>query len=373
MTSPLKPWEINPQVNRRSESDASQPTVKFRIPPGTTKSQEDMNQRSSPPPIPSRQRNTESRGPSYGSYYGSNYGMYGSGYGGYGSGYGMGYSPYSMYNRPYGYGASSITPSTFARQAEESCQPAFNSVQSVVQAFASVATMLDSTFFAVHSSFRAVLGVADQLSTLKSHIANTLGALAIFRFIRYVFRKLMSLLRLGNSDFSFDESEAWSDATRDVAEVEGKKATKSWPVVLFFAVVLGTPWLIWKLLQTLSGDENAEDWLMGHSEHFEAEAEYDFDAENDDEISFLAGDTLRVAPKHKQPHVRGWLLATVNGRVAGLVPANHVKILGRRRGTSKKRFQEKRETLNTTNEQGRDIIDTQRNEELDKIYDNSDT
>ena len=66
--------------------------------------------------------------------------------------------------------------------------------------------------------------------------------------------------------------------------------------------------------------------ILGHSEHFEAEAEYDFDADNDDEISFLAGDTLRVAPKHKQPHVRGWLLASVDGRVAGLVPANHIKV-----------------------------------------------
>ena len=68
------------------------------------------------------------------------------------------------------------------------------------------------------------------------------------------------------------------------------------------------------------------DFLAGHSEHFEAEAEYDFEAENEDEVSFQAGDTLRVAPKHKQPHVRGWLLATVDGRVAGLVPANHIKV-----------------------------------------------
>ena len=168
-----------------------------------------------------------------------------------------------MYNRPYSYGGNTIAPSTFARQAEESCQPAFNSVQSVVQAFASVATMLDSTFFAVHSSFRAVLGVADQLSSLKSHLANTLGALAIFKSIRFIFKKIMSWLRLGSSDVAFAESEAWTDATRDVDDKQGKKATNSWPVVLFFAVILGTPWLIWKLLQTLSGDENAEDWMKG--------------------------------------------------------------------------------------------------------------
>ena len=66
--------------------------------------------------------------------------------------------------------------------------------------------------------------------------------------------------------------------------------------------------------------------LTGHSEHFEAQAEYSFDAENEDEICFQAGDVLRVAPKHKQPHVRGWLLASVDGKISGLVPANYIKV-----------------------------------------------
>ena len=175
----------------------------------------------------------------------------------------MGYSPYGMYNRQFGYGSNNMAPSTFARRAEDSCQPAFDSVQSVVQAFASIATMLDSTFFAVHSSFRAVLGVADQLSSLKTHITNTLGAIAIFKAIRYVFRKILHLLRLRNGNDDSYESELWNDAAKDVAEKQVKKATKSWPVVLFFAVVLGTPWIIWKLLQTISGDQESEAWMTG--------------------------------------------------------------------------------------------------------------
>lgn len=34
----------------------------------------------------------------------------------------------------------------------------------------------------------------------------------------------------------------------------------------------------------------------------------------------------------QQPRVRGWLLASVDGQTTGLVPANYVKILGKRRG-----------------------------------------
>lgn len=33
-----------------------------------------------------------------------------------------------------------------------------------------------------------------------------------------------------------------------------------------------------------------------------------------------------------QPRVRGWLLASVDGETTGLIPANYVKILGKRRG-----------------------------------------
>lgn len=42
--------------------------------------------------------------------------------------------------------------------AEESSRPAFESIQSVVYAVGSVAMMLENTFFALSSSFRAILG-----------------------------------------------------------------------------------------------------------------------------------------------------------------------------------------------------------------------
>jgi len=34
-----------------------------------------------------------------------------------------------------------------------------------------------------------------------------------------------------------------------------------------------------------------------------------------------------------QPHIRGWLLASVNGHKTGIVPANYVRVLGKRKGT----------------------------------------
>ena len=43
-------------------------------------------------------------------------------------------------------------------------------------------------------------------------------------------------------------------------------------------------------------------------------------------MSFRAGDILRLAPKGKQPRIRGWLLGTADGLNEGVVPANYVKV-----------------------------------------------
>ena len=173
--------------------------------------------------------------------------MYGSGmYGGYG-GYGM--------NR-YGYGQGNEYNS-FSRMAEESSRPAFQSIESIVGAFSSVSMMLDSTFQAVYNSFRAVIGVADNFSRMKMQFAQIFSAFAIFRTLRYLYRKLLVLLRLRPQGYA---EEAWVEAGDMAAEAlaaGGKgpgKGKSSWPVLMFFAIIMGGPWLIWKFLQsTFSG------------------------------------------------------------------------------------------------------------------------
>ena len=66
--------------------------------------------------------------------------------------------------------------------------------------------------------------------------------------------------------------------------------------------------------------------IVGEGDHVIARAEYDFDGENDEELSFHAGDILRLAPKGKQPRIRGWLLGSLDGSSEGIVPANYVKV-----------------------------------------------
>ncbi len=75
--------------------------------------------------------------------------------------------------------------------AEESSQPAFQSLESIVHAFGSISMMLDSTLNAVYSSFRAVLGMADQFSRLRTHLSKVFSALAIYRSARWALHKLL--------------------------------------------------------------------------------------------------------------------------------------------------------------------------------------
>lgn len=68
-------------------------------------------------------------------------------------------------------------------------------------------------------------------------------------------------------------------------------------------------------------------WIFsGEGDHVLAKAEFDFDGEGEEELSFRAGAVLRLAPKGQQPRVRGWLLGSLDGSTEGIVPANYVKV-----------------------------------------------
>ncbi|XP_068865018.1 peroxisome biogenesis factor 13 isoform X1 [Aphelocoma coerulescens] len=329
-TPPPKPWESRrlpgtaPSFQSADLGDnlltrPGQPTV-ARIPPPIL-------------PRPSQQTGSSSLStfrPAYSSSFSPAYGSYGTSF--YGS-----YSPYS-----YGYGglgynrfcADGIPPSRFVQQAEESSRGAFQSIESIVHAFASVSMMMDATFSAVYNSFRAVLDVANHFSRLKIHFTKVFSAFALVRTIRYLYQRLQRLLGLRQSS---ENEDLWAESEGKVARagLEDKVANsaKSWPIFLFFAVIMGGPYLIWKLLSTYSDEETvSSNWASGEDDHVVGRAEYDFNALSEEEISFRAGDMLRLAPKEQQPKIRGWLLASYDGQTTGLVPANYIKVLGKRRG-----------------------------------------
>ena len=81
---------------------------------------------------------------------------------------------------------------------------------------------------------------------------------------------------------------------------ENLKQQTNWPLIMFLAVVLGGPYLIWKILSSIES-LNKDDtlWMTGKIDHFIAVSEHDFDSVNVDELSFKRGQRITIAPKGK--------------------------------------------------------------------------
>jgi len=326
MTAPLKPWERAGVNSRAFGGDIG--TI---LPPhinGAGGSSGTVQSGPGAPPLPPRvpgmPNNPSSFGnsyssarPGYSSYsspYGHNSaGSYG-GFGGYGgAGFGGGYGGgYGGYNSMGSYGRTGFGPSNdnrFIAAAEESSQPAFQSLESIVQAFGSVSMMLDSTLNAVYSSFRAVLGMADQFSRL----SKVLSALTIFRTAKWAYYRLLHIIGLGKRNA---KSTAWSDAVFSsdslsggglLTEADIKKNKSSWPITLFMAILISAPYFIWRIISSLDNPPVVHDkkWANGEGEHYIAQCDYDFNAGSEQEMSFKAGQTLRLAPRSLQPRIKG--------------------------------------------------------------------
>jgi len=302
-----------------------------------------------PPQLPLRENQIiDRRSSSYGNFSQPSYGtspLYNSfsvpNTSGYYNGYsGSTYHPYnsSLMNSSGAYGIGNNSNS-FLRAAEENSRSAFQSIESVVSALTAVSAMFESTYFAVYNSFRAVVGVADQFYRLKTHLTNILSAFAAVRFIKYFFRKLLRLIRLGKSNCDLENADKeWSIAGKyndaEKLVMETRKGT-NWPLIMFFGVVFGGPWLIWRILSSIEANNKDDSlWMTGKIDHFIAVSEYDFDSVNVDELSFRRGQRIIIAPKEYQPKIRGWLLGSIDGQTQGIMPANYLKIMGKKQGES---------------------------------------
>src|ERR1700731_1013341 len=78
----------------------------------------------------------------------------------------------------------SVGTPTLTQTLESTTHQTFALLHSLVQTFAGVAQMLESTFFATHSSFFAVVGVVDQFGQLRDALAGVLGLFGLVRWLR---------------------------------------------------------------------------------------------------------------------------------------------------------------------------------------------
>jgi len=186
-----------------------------------------------------------------GGMYGSSmYGM-GGGMGGYG---GMGGG---MYGQPGGmYGPNGMQDQSLTQTFSNSTQATFQMIESIVGAFGGFAQMLESTYMATHSSFFAMVSVAEQFGNLRQTLGSILGIFALLRWTRTAVAKLTGRPPPASAK---DLTPANFAAFSGVPGADGAPAKPSRKPFIFFVVaVFGLPYLMGKLIRALASSQEAE-------------------------------------------------------------------------------------------------------------------
>ncbi|OAD67978.1 hypothetical protein PHYBLDRAFT_91928, partial [Phycomyces blakesleeanus NRRL 1555(-)] len=271
-------------------------------------------------------------GSGYGSGYGSSYGT--SGYGGYG-GYGGGMNSYNRmgsYGSPYGrpgmMNGGGPDDMGLQQRMEIGTRPAFEVVERIVGAFGGFAQMLDSTFMATHSSFMAMIGVAEQFGRLKGYLGQVFSIFALFRLFKRVKNRVTGS---GSSEMNLSEFERFQDPTANGNGLQPKMSKK--PIMIFLFLVVGLPYMMHKLIQLINVKNQHELQLQQQQQMIDplklefARAMYDFTAESTMEISLKKGDIIAVLSKQDpttQAAVGAWWRGRLRDGTMGLFPANYV-------------------------------------------------
>lgn len=125
-------------------------------------------------------------------------------------------------------------------------------MESVVRAVNSLAMMLDNTFFAMTSSFRAVLGIAENFGRLRTMFGHIWYSFNVFRLITWLYRKMRQML--GLKVIRSPNSVAWKEAASGMTDVSsGSSSGSSWPTLAFLGVIVSAPYIISKFLPKYEG------------------------------------------------------------------------------------------------------------------------
>ena len=209
-------------------------------------------------------------GSSFGSLYSSPYNRFGGGYGGMGAMGGMG-GMYGggMYGSPYGgmggYGGPGMMggpqDQSLTQTMNNSTQATFQMIESIVGAFGGFAQMLESTYMATHSSFFAMVSVAEQFGNLRQTLGSVLGIFTLMRWIRTAIAKLTgrpppaSSKDLTPANFAAFNGGS-SSAGPDGGAAPPRPSRK--PFIFFLVAVFGLPYLMGKLIRALAATQEAE-------------------------------------------------------------------------------------------------------------------
>ncbi|PYH41184.1 peroxin PEX13 [Aspergillus saccharolyticus JOP 1030-1] len=296
--SPPKPWEragaTAGSVATSSPSTAGSATMVASSPASaaTTSAASTTTSTTASPDLPSRPNTLNAvvnrTASNYSPYGASRLGT--SPYGGYG-GYGAYSSPYSrfgtmgsMYGGYGGYGGmyggmggmygggmpgDPNDPNSLTNSFSQSTQATFHMIESIVGAFGGFAQMLESTYMATHSSFFAMVSVAEQLGNLRNTLGSALGIFTLIRWFRTLIAKITGrpppadATALTPAAFAAFMNGRAAATLPDGSPAPPKPSKK--PFFMFLIAVFGLPYLMGKLINALarSQEEQRRQMMIG--------------------------------------------------------------------------------------------------------------
>jgi len=153
--------------------------------------------------------------------------------------YGQPGMPYDPSNPSVTQALESTTATTFAL------------LHSVVQTFAGLAQMLESTFMATHSSFFALAGVVDQFAQLRNALGSVLGLFGLVRWLRDLLTGRRTAAGEMRGEFrEFLNGRPVQGPAARPSQQPPPNASKK-PLVFFFIAFLGIPYAMHKLVKLL--------------------------------------------------------------------------------------------------------------------------
>ncbi|KAL5611742.1 hypothetical protein BROUX41_000683 [Berkeleyomyces rouxiae] len=185
-------------------------------------------------------------------------------YGGYGGTYGSGmYGGGGMYGNGMGGMVNPADPNSLANRFNQSTQATFQMLEGIVGAFGGFAQMLESTYMATHSSFFAMISVAEQFGNLRDTLGSLLGVFAIVRWVKTLFAKITGRPLPADASSLTPAAFARFEGRNSPAGGSGPTRASRKPLMFFVLAAFGLPYLMNKLIKAVAEREERKRLAMG--------------------------------------------------------------------------------------------------------------
>ncbi|VVC25859.1 Peroxin 13, N-terminal,SH3 domain [Cinara cedri] len=213
--------------------------------------------------------------------------------------------------------------SPVAIEAAEKSIPFFESIDSVIQAFTTISTMLESTVTTMQLTYEILLDAADNYVSIKKFMVKLYSVMASYKLVRWFLNKVYFLLRMvgGNKGLSAGENILPSIASSTQIETDRFGKQKNWPIAVFAGMVFAIPVISYKLLSLMLPKTETKILLL-------ADHDWSSSLEREQTLPLVKGqiylaDELALDNKNND----GWIKVTASNGKSGYSPRNMLKPL----------------------------------------------